>query len=132
MPNHHFGPALHQSTAPFSHVVRHGNTGHVSGIIGQRPEDGALVSNDVSEQCAAMLANLATLLAELDLSFADLLRTTIYLTDYQDFGVINAVYAGALSAPYPARTTLQVAGLPLGANVQIDAVVAIDDGTQNR
>ena len=90
-----------------------------------------LVSNDVSEQCVAMLANLETLLAELDLTFANLLRTAISLTDYQDFGVINAVYAGALSAPYPARTTLQVAGLPLGAKVQIDAVVAIDDGTQN-
>jgi len=125
MSEHHFSPSLYQSPAPFSHFVRHGNTGYTAGIIGQRPEDGALVSDDAGEQCAAMITNLETLLNELDLSLSDVLRTTIYLTDYRDFDAINTVYASQLREPFPARTTIQVAALPLGAKVQIDSVVAV-------
>lgn len=125
MPEHHFSPHLHQSTAPFSHFVRHGNTGYTAGIIGQRTEDGSLVSNDVSEQCDAMMNNLEALLGELSLSLSNVLRTTIYLTDYKDFEVINAGYAKHLREPFPVRTTVQVAALPLGAKVQIDTVVGL-------
>lgn len=123
MPEHHFSPSLHQSTAPFSHFVRHGDTGYTAGIIGQRTDDGSLVSDDVAEQCEAMMTNLETLLEELDLDFSNLLRTTIYLTDYKDFGTINAAYAKYLNEPYPVRTTIQVAALPLGAKVQIDTII---------
>lgn len=125
MPEHHFSPRLHQSTAPFSHFARHRDTGYTAGIIGQRADDGSLVSDDVAEQCEAMMANLRTLLDELGLGLSDLLRTTIYLTDYTDFDVINAVYANHLREPFPVRTTMQVAALPLGAKVQMDAVVAL-------
>lgn len=125
MPEHHFSPLLHQSTAPFSHFVRHGDIGYTAGIIGQRTDDGSLVSNDVSEQCEAMMNNLNTLLGELSLSLSNVLRTTIYLTDYKDFEVINAGYAKHLREPYPVRTTVQVAALPLGAKVQIDTVVGL-------
>lgn len=69
--------------------------------------------------------NLETLLEEVGLGFSDLVRTTLYLTDYKDFEVINAVYASHLTEPFPVRTTIQVAALPLGAKVQIDAVVAL-------
>ena len=127
MPNHHFSPALFQSSAPFSHFVEHQGLGFTAGIIGQRRDDGSLVSDNVVEQCAAMMANLETLLAERGLALSDLLRTTIYLTDYNDFDVINSVYARHLTEPFPARTTIQVAALPLGAKVQIDAVVALRD-----
>lgn len=123
MPEHHYSPSLHQSTAPFSHFVRHGDTGYTAGIIGQRTDDGSLVSDDVAEQCEAMMTNLETLLGELDLDFSNLLRTTIYLTDYKDFGTINATYAKHLNEPYPVRTTIQVAALPLGAKVQIDTII---------
>lgn len=125
VPSHHFSPSLYQSTAPFSHLVRQGDTGYTAGIIGQSPVDGSLVSSDVEDQCEAMLTNLATLLGEVGLSLADVLSTTIYLTDYDDFHAINAVYARRFPEPFPARTTLQVAGLPLGARVQVDAVVAL-------
>jgi 2-iminobutanoate/2-iminopropanoate deaminase len=125
MSEHHFSPLLHQSTAPFSHFVRHGNTGYTAGIIGQRTDDGSLVSNDVAEQCEAMMNNLKTLLDELGLSLSNVLRTTIYLTDYSDFEVINGVYAKHLREPFPVRTTIQVAALPLGAKVQIDTVVGL-------
>lgn len=125
MPDHHFSERLHQSTAPFSHFVRQGDTGYTAGIIGQRADDGSLVSDDVAQQCEAMMANLKTLLEELGLGLSDLVRTSVYLTDYKDFEVINAVYAGHLCEPFPVRTTVQVAALPLGAKVQIDAVVAL-------
>lgn len=125
MSEHHFSPRLHQSTAPFSHFVRHGDTGYTAGIIGQRTDDGSLVSDDIEEQCEAMMTNLTTLLDELNLSLSNLLRTTIYLTDYKDFEVINAVYANHLNEPFPVRTTVQVAALPLGAKVQVDTVVRL-------
>lgn len=125
MPEHHFSPSLHQSTAPFSHFVRHGNTAYTAGIIGQRADDGSLVSDDVSEQCETMMTNLGTLLDELEVGFSNLLRTTIYLTDYNDFETINSVYAKHLNEPFPARTTIQVAALPLGAKVQIDTIIGL-------
>lgn len=71
------------------------------------------------------MTNLETLLDELNLSLSSLLRTTIYMTDYKDFEAINAVYAKHLNEPYPVRTTIQVAALPLGAKVQIDTVVGL-------
>lgn len=125
MTRSYFSPNLHQSAAPFSHFTQHDGTGYTAGIIGQDPVSGALVSEDVTEQCAAMLDNLETLLNELGLKFAGVLRTTVYLTDYQDFADINSIYAQRLGTPYPARTTVQVAALPLGAKVQIDAVLAM-------
>jgi 2-iminobutanoate/2-iminopropanoate deaminase len=125
MPNHFFSTRLYQSSAPFSHFVEHAGSGFTAGIIGQRRDDGLLVSDDVAEQCEAMMDNLETLLEELGLGFSDLVRTTIYLTDYKDFDVINAVYASRMSEPFPVRTTIQAAALPLGAKVQIDTIVAL-------
>ena len=126
MPRHHFSPRLHQSSAPFSHYVEHGNIGYTAGIIGQRPDTGELVSGDVSQQCDTMLTNLQILLDEQGLSLNNLLRTTVYLTDYRDFDAINDVYSKRLQEPYPARTTVQVTALPLGAKVQIESVVAVN------
>jgi 2-iminobutanoate/2-iminopropanoate deaminase len=125
MPNHYFSTRLYQSSAPFSHFVEHAGSGFTAGIIGQRRNDGLLVSDDVAEQCEAMMDNLETLLEELGLGFSDLVRTTIYLTDYEDFEVINSVYTRHVTEPFPVRTTIQVAALPLGAKVQIDTVVAL-------
>lgn len=122
--DHFFSPSLHQSTAPFSHLTRHGDLAFTAGIIGQDRSSGELVSADVGEQCAAMMDNLGVLLSENSLDWSDVLRTTVYLTSYDDFAVINDEYARWMDGPYPARTTVQVAGLPLGASVQIDTVVS--------
>lgn len=118
-----FSQQLHQSEAPFSHYARVGSLGFVSGIIGQSPEHGGLVSSDPAEQCQAMFDNLATLLDEVGTGHQNLVRTTLYLVDYAEFGVVNDIYRQRLHPPYPVRTSLQAAGLPLGARVQIDAVV---------
>ncbi|WP_291480527.1 RidA family protein [Corynebacterium sp.] len=124
--DHHFSPSLHQSQAPFSHLSVHGGIAYTAGIIGQDRTTGALHPGGVSEQCALMLENLGVLLTENGLDRSRIIRTTVYLTSYDDFDVVNTEYARRFRAPYPARTTLQVAGLPLGASVQIDAVVATD------
>lgn len=71
-----------------------------------------------------MLESLAALLREVGLGLEHPVRTTLHLTDHARSGAPNSVYARRLSAPYPARTTLRVAGLPLGAAVEVDAVVA--------
>jgi 2-iminobutanoate/2-iminopropanoate deaminase len=119
--SHLFSKSLFQSAAPFSHVVIAAGLAHVSGIIGQRRDTGALVNPDAGVQARAMFDNLETALQEAGLSLADLVVTRLYLLDYADFDTINAVYRERLSAPFPARTTLQVAALPLGARFQIDA-----------
>lgn len=72
-----------------------------------------------------MMTNLQTLLDDLELNSSKILRTTIYLTDYKDFDTINAVYARHLNEPFPVRTTVQVAALPLGAKVQIDTIIGL-------
>ena len=120
---HIFSKSLFQSSAPFSHVVIAGNVGYVSGIIGQRQDNGALVGADVRLQAQAMFDNLGTALNDAGFSLADLVATRLYLLDYADFETINQVYRERLNPPFPARTTLQVAALPLGASVQIDATI---------
>lgn len=118
---HLFSSILFASTAPFSHVVVAGGLGHVSGIIGQRRDDGALVGPDVATQALAMLDNLAAVLEEAGFGLADLVATRLYLLDYADFAAINEIWRERLPEPWPARATLQVAALPLGARVQVDA-----------
>lgn len=95
----------------------------VSGLIGQARDTGELVSAELRPQAEAMFDNLATLLTEIGVDARATLQTTLYLTSYDDFAEINTVYRERMSEPYPARVTLQVVGLPLGARVQIDAVV---------
>lgn len=72
-----------------------------------------------------MFDNLETALAEAGFSLKALVATRLYLLDYAEFETINVIYRERLSAPYPARTSLQVAGLPLGARVQIDATIDV-------
>lgn len=122
---HHFSRKLFASSSPFSHLVMEGGFGFTAGIIGQDPVTGHVMGGAVGAQCEQMLRNLKTLLGEHGRGLGNVVRTTVYLTDYADFEVINEVYARFFDAPFPARTTLQVAGLPLGARVQIDAVVAM-------
>ncbi len=123
-PRRLFSAKLFQSSAPFSHVaVSRTGLAFVSGLIGQARDTGELVSAELRPQAEAMFDNLATLLTEIGVDARATLQTTLYLTSYDDFAQINAVYRERMSEPYPARVTLQVVGLPLGARVQIDAVI---------
>jgi 2-iminobutanoate/2-iminopropanoate deaminase len=93
-----------------------------SGQIGLDPMTGELVPGDVREQAERVLRNLAAVLEGAGLSFADVVKTTVYLADMADFQAMNEVYARHFGDALPARTTIAAAGLPRGARVEIDAV----------
>jgi 2-iminobutanoate/2-iminopropanoate deaminase len=121
-----FWDRVAQPIGPFSPAVRSNSQGYiyVSGQIGQSVETGKLVEGGIERQTEQVFANLAALLEASGRSFADVVRATVYLTSMADFVAMNTVYANHFKAPYPARTTIAVSALPLGANVEIDVVVA--------
>lgn len=108
---------------PFSAAVRRNGFIYVSGQIGQDPATGKLVAGGVPQQTERIFDNLALVLEAAGKSFADVVRSGVYLTDIASFASMNAVYAKHFDQPYPARTTIGVAALPLGALVEIDLVV---------
>ena len=91
--------------------------------MGQHPETGQLVDGAVAEQARQILENLRSLLGELGLQPDHIVKITIFLTDMGDFTAVNAVYSQHFAPPYPARTTVAVKALPLGAAVEMEAVV---------
>ena len=107
---------------PFSPGVRAGALLFLSGQIALSPKTGQLITGDVAAQTEQVLQNLRTLLAAAGKSLADVARVNVYLTDMRDFARMNAVYARHFEAPYPARTTVAVSALPLGAAVEIDLI----------
>jgi 2-iminobutanoate/2-iminopropanoate deaminase len=97
-----------------------------SGQIPLHPKTGEMVgAGDVRAQTERVLENLAAVLAAAGASFADVVKTTIFLTDLGDFAVVNEVYARFVGASPPARATVQVAGLPKGASVEIEAIAVL-------
>ena len=110
------------SVGPFSAAVRAGDLLFLSGQIALDPASGKLVAGDIGAQTEQILANISAVLEAAGKSFDDVIKTTVYLTDMKDFGAMNTVYARYFQTPYPARTTIQAAGLPLGAAVEIEVV----------
>lgn len=108
---------------PYSQAVRFGELVFVSGQIPLDPDTGALVEGDIEAQTRRVLQNLEAVLAAAGASLRDVLRTTIYTTDVSLFARINDVYGEFFShEPAPARATVGVAALPLGAHVEVDAI----------
>ena len=107
---------------PFSPAVRSGGTLYLSGQVAQDPSTGRIVAGDVSRQTEQIFANVSSVLEAAGMTFANVVRVGVFLTDIRDFQPMNAVYARFFEAPYPARTTVAVAALPLGAAVEIDLV----------
>lgn len=118
-------PALTAPIGPFSHMVKTGDLVFVSGQVAQDPRTGTLVVGDVTAQTTQIFANLAATLPTVGASLEHVVKVTVYLTDMQDFAALNAVYAQHFTAPYPARTTIAVAALPLGARVELDVIVRL-------
>jgi 2-iminobutanoate/2-iminopropanoate deaminase len=107
---------------PFSPAVRGADGVYLSGQVAQDPRTGKLIAGDVAAQTQQIFANLAAVLEAAGRSFADVVRVGVYLSDMSTFAAMNEVYARHFEAPYPARTTIAVAALPLGAAVEIDLV----------
>ena len=115
-----------EPVGPYSQAVTVDGWLYASGQIPLDPETGALVAGGIEAQTRRVLRNLGAVLEAAGGSFADVVRTTIYLTDLGDFAAVNAVYAEAFAGPpSPARATVQVAALPLGAAVEIDCIARL-------
>jgi len=111
-----------KAVGPYSLAIEADGTVYISGQIHLDPEAGKLVEGDIGTQTRQCLENLKSILASADLDFGDVIKTTVFLADMADFPAMNAVYETYMLAPYPARSTIQVAGLPLGARVEIEAI----------
>jgi 2-iminobutanoate/2-iminopropanoate deaminase len=107
---------------PYSQAVEAGGFVFLSGQIPLDPVTGELVSGSIQEETRRVMENLKAVLAAAGLSFADVVKTTIYVTDIGDFAAVNEVYGSYFKEEPPARATVQVAALPKGARVEMDAV----------
>jgi 2-iminobutanoate/2-iminopropanoate deaminase len=105
-------------------AVENGDIVFLSGQIPLDSATGKLVEGDISAQTKQALENLKTILAAANLSFAHVVKTTIFLTSMADFAAVNEVYKTYVGEPYPARSTIAVAALPLGAKVEIEMIAA--------
>lgn len=108
---------------PYSQAVRAGDTVYFSGQIPLDPATGELVSADIATEARRVFDNLKAVSEAAGGSLDDIVRIGIYLTDLSDFAAVNAVMADYFQSPFPARSTIQVAGLPKGARVEVDAVM---------
>ena len=122
--------AIQTDSAPkalgtYSQAVRHGSMLFVSGQLGLDPITNQLVGDDIESQIDQVLANVEAICVEAGTSIQHALKLTLYLQDLSDFAAVNQALEANLTAPYPARATTQVAGLPLGALIEIDAIVAL-------
>ena len=106
---------------PYSQALDLGNLVFVSGQIPVNPATGTM-PEDVQDQARQSLANLKAILAEAGLSMTDVVKTVVFLANLNDFGAVNEVYAQAFAEPFPARSCVQVAGIPKGAKVEIECI----------
>ena len=110
---------------PYSQAVVAGNFLFTAGQIAIDPATGQIVQGDVSAQTERVMHNLAAVLEKAGASWSDVVKTTVYLQDMADFPRVNEVYGRVMSDARPARSTVQVAGLPRGVLVEIDAVAVV-------
>lgn len=110
---------------PYSQAVVHGGLVFTSGQIALDPRTGALTGEDAAAQARRVFANLSAVLAAAGCGLGDVLKTTVYLADMDDFAAVNAVYAEAFGAHKPARSTVQAARLPKDALVEIECLARL-------
>ena len=120
-------PAAPKAVGPYSHAAS-APGGDLLLLSGQTPIDpktGLLVEGDVTVQTRQVFANLTAVLEAAGRTLDDVVKVNVYLTSMDDFPAMNAAYAEAFAEPWPARTTVAVAGLPLGARVEIEVTASI-------
>ena len=115
-------PNAPKAIGPYSQAIRAGDLLFAAGQIPTDPATGTIVDGDVAAQTRRVFDNLAAVLAAADLSFANVVKTTVFLADMNDFAAVNEVYGKYFSEPYPARATVQVARLPKDVRVEIDLI----------
>ena len=113
-------PNAPASAGPYSPAVRAGDWLALAGQVGMDPTTGSLAEGGVGAQTRQALANVAAVLGDCGATLADVAKTTVFLLDMGDFPVMNEVYADAFAGHRPARSTIGVAALPLGARVEVE------------
>src|SRR5262252_1644670 len=116
-------PDLSPPVGPFSQAIAVGGLIYLSGQVGQDPDTGKVVEGGIVAETERVLRNLASVLEAAGKTFDHVARAGVYLTNMSDFAAMNGIYAKYFSQPFPARTTIAVAALPLGACIEIDLVV---------
>ena len=111
-----------KAVGPYSVAVRIGDFLFASGQLRLYPATGALVAGGIEAQAERVLENVRAVLADQGLTFANVVKTTVFMTNLGEFAQMNAIYARYFSEPFPARSTVQVAALPRGASVEIEIV----------
>ena len=111
-----------QAIGPYSQAIRLGQLIFLSGQTPLDPATGQMVEGDIAAQTIRVMENLTAVLAAAGSSFADVVKTNIYLADMGDFTQVNEVYGRYLASPQPARSTIAVLGLPRGARIEIDVI----------
>ncbi len=119
-------PDAPKAIGPYSQAVRAGQLLFVSGQVPLDPATGQIVAGDIAAQTRRVFDNLAAVLEAGGRSFTDVVRTTVFLADMNDFAAVNDVYGTYFAEPYPARATVQVSRLPKDARVEIDLIASFD------
>jgi 2-iminobutanoate/2-iminopropanoate deaminase len=119
-------PDAPKAIGPYSQAVRAGQLLFLSGQVPLDPATGQMVTGDIAAETRRVFENLAAVLKAGGRSFADVVRTTVYLADMNDFAAMNEVYGQYFSEPFPARATVQVARLPKDARVEIDLIATFE------
>ena len=115
-----------QAIGPYSQAVKAGNLMFISGQIPLDPKTGDLVSESIDDQAKQVLNNIKSICEAAGQSIDDIVKISIFLTDLENFAIVNEVMKEYFTEPYPARATVEVSGLPLGVNVEIEAIVLIN------
>src|ERR1700748_2621949 len=110
------------AVGPYNHAVRVGDMLFCAGQIPIDPKDGNLIVGDIKVQTERVLENVKAILEDQKLTFANVVKSTVFLTNHGDFAWMNEIYAKNFTNDFPARSTIQVAGLPKGANVEIEVI----------
>jgi 2-iminobutanoate/2-iminopropanoate deaminase len=110
------------AVGPYNHAVRIGDLLFCAGQIPLDPATGNLISGDTKAQTERVLENVKAILDDQKLTFANVVKSTVFLTNLNDFAAMNEIYAKYFTSDFPARSTIQVAALPKGANVEIEVI----------
>jgi 2-iminobutanoate/2-iminopropanoate deaminase len=110
---------------PYSVAVCYGNLIFTAGQLGIDPKSGEIVKGGIGEETRQALTNIQTILKAADTKMNQVIKTTVYLKDMEDFAAMNAVYAEFFTDSFPARTTIQVVALPKQAAIEIEAIAVV-------
>jgi reactive intermediate/imine deaminase len=113
-----------QAIGPYSQAVKAGGLMFISGQIPLNPETGDLVSGSIEDEANQVIQNIKSICEAAGHGMEDIVKITIFLTDLGNFATVNDVMKKHFSEPYPARATVEISGLPLGVNVEIEAIVS--------